>query len=123
MNADGTGQINLTNNSFPDDQPAWSPDGSKIAFVSARTGDTNRNVYVMDTNPATNDAVSITPNVSDPIIPTRVTTTPRPGPPTAPGSLTSTPSLATDMACQTSGPWTPTAPTRPTLPKTIPCRA
>lgn len=66
MNADGTGQINLTNNSFPDNQPAWSPDGTRIAFVSARTGDTNRNVYVMDTNPSTNDAVSITPNVSDP---------------------------------------------------------
>jgi hypothetical protein len=37
MNADGTNQVRLTNNSVVDDHPTWSPDGTKIAFVSERT--------------------------------------------------------------------------------------
>jgi hypothetical protein len=32
MNADGTGQTRLTNNAASDLYPAWSPDGTKIAF-------------------------------------------------------------------------------------------
>jgi Ca2+-binding RTX toxin-like protein len=50
INADGSGRTQVTNNTFADSQPAWSPDGTQIAFVSARTGDTNRNIYVMDAN-------------------------------------------------------------------------
>lgn len=46
MNADGSGQINLTHNAADDDNPAWSPDGSKIAFQSSRDG--NREIYVMN---------------------------------------------------------------------------
>jgi TolB protein len=33
MNSDGTGQVRMTNNPGPDCFPAWSPDGSKLAFV------------------------------------------------------------------------------------------
>lgn len=60
INADGTGRRQLTNNSFPDEQPAWSPLGDKIAFRSARTGDTNSNVYIMNSDGS--DQASITPN-------------------------------------------------------------
>ena len=52
--ADGTGgATQMTDNAFPDTDPAWSPplpgwpDGL-IAFESARTGDSDRNIYVMD---------------------------------------------------------------------------
>jgi TolB protein len=46
MNADGSGQRNLTRNPTRDEDPAWSPDGRKIAFVSRRDG--QREVYVMN---------------------------------------------------------------------------
>jgi Tol biopolymer transport system component len=37
INADGTGQAAVTNNSVPDNSPAWSPqDGSRIAFESTQ---------------------------------------------------------------------------------------
>src|SRR5678816_3786208 len=45
MNADGLGQTRLTNNAAYDSSPAWSPDGSRIAFVSFR--DVNAEIYVM----------------------------------------------------------------------------
>lgn len=49
MNPDGTGQTNLTNNSCVDVHPAWSPDGSRIAFVSSRQfcGSTQTDLWVM----------------------------------------------------------------------------
>ena len=63
MNADGTGHTRLTYNSTAykyvnapgwdysrarDDSPAWSPDGSKIAFTSHRYG--NDEIFVMNAN-------------------------------------------------------------------------
>ena len=38
MNADGSGQTNLTNNPANDSHPSWSPDGSRIVFYSNRDG-------------------------------------------------------------------------------------
>ena len=37
MNADGSGQTNLTNNAAYDGYLAWSPDSAKIAFTSYRS--------------------------------------------------------------------------------------
>ena len=45
INADGTGQTRLTNNSDEDGFPAWSPNGARIAFQSSRDG--NWDIYVM----------------------------------------------------------------------------
>ena len=46
MNADGTGVTNLTNSPGSDDSPAWSPDGTRIAFRSNRSG--YYDLYVMN---------------------------------------------------------------------------
>lgn len=48
MNADGTNIRRLTNNSYIDTSPTWSPDGSKIMFTSNRDG--NHELYTMDKN-------------------------------------------------------------------------
>ena len=48
MNADGSGQTNLTNSPASEAGPAWSPDGKKITFNSKRDG--NYDIYVMNTD-------------------------------------------------------------------------
>ncbi|MEN6342947.1 MAG: PKD domain-containing protein [Methanospirillum sp.] len=52
MNADGTGVTRLTDNTDSDGEPAFSPDGTRIAFVSNRDDHSelrnNKDVYVMN---------------------------------------------------------------------------
>jgi len=45
MKSDGGDLTNLTNHPATDESPAWSPDGTKIAFVSDRDG--GRDIYLM----------------------------------------------------------------------------
>lgn len=47
MNADGTGVVNLSNSPSHDSEPAWSPDGHRIAFDSDRGG-SGFDVWVMN---------------------------------------------------------------------------
>jgi hypothetical protein len=46
MDADGTSQVNISNNPALDDLPSWSPDGTKIAF--SRNLDGRMEIFVMD---------------------------------------------------------------------------
>jgi Tol biopolymer transport system component len=48
MNADGSGSRRLTHNRAYDGEPAWSPDGRKIAFQSTRPIGGNKEIYVMN---------------------------------------------------------------------------
>jgi hypothetical protein len=48
MNADGSNQTTLTQNPADDTQPAWSPDGTQIAFATNRDG--NYQTYRMNTD-------------------------------------------------------------------------
>jgi dipeptidyl aminopeptidase/acylaminoacyl peptidase len=48
MNADGSAQTRLTNNSAWDTAPAWSPDGTKILFTSLRDNPMSPSLYIMN---------------------------------------------------------------------------
>ncbi len=52
MNSDGGGQTRLTDNTADDRTPAWSPDGTRIAFASNRDrpADGSTEIYVMNAN-------------------------------------------------------------------------
>ena len=50
MEADGANLVNLSNNLADDRFPAWSPDGTKIAFHTKRDG--NWEIYVVDADGA-----------------------------------------------------------------------
>jgi Tol biopolymer transport system component len=66
MNADGTGQTNLTNNpGLWDEFPDWSPDGSKIVF--ARCCDGRYEIYAM--NPAGSGVTRLTDNPTEDYLP------------------------------------------------------
>jgi Tol biopolymer transport system component len=50
--------INISSATSRDYDPAWSPDGEKIAFASDRDGDFD--IFVMDTDPSTDGATNLT---------------------------------------------------------------
>ncbi|HEX5138597.1 MAG TPA: hypothetical protein VFY93_16615 [Planctomycetota bacterium] len=47
IDADGGNLGQLTDNTFEDDDPAWSPDRSKIAFISFRDSGTRSDLFLM----------------------------------------------------------------------------
>lgn len=51
-NADGSRQRNLTRNPASDYSPAWSPDGRRIAFASARADPTGNDLWLIDADGA-----------------------------------------------------------------------
>ena len=55
------GTINLTRNVAEDNMPAWSPDGTKIAFISNRDG--AEEIYVMNSNGGNVTRLTHTPAV------------------------------------------------------------
>jgi Tol biopolymer transport system component len=65
VNPDGTGETQLTSNSGTDNQPAWSPDGSKIAFASNAGLLGDFEIYVMNADGSNPINVSNYPDASD----------------------------------------------------------
>jgi WD40 repeat protein len=65
VRSDGTGTLRLTNNVAEDTDPAWSPDGTRIAFTSDRDGP--RAIYVM--NEDGSDVKRLTPLTWDSFYP------------------------------------------------------
>jgi Tol biopolymer transport system component len=61
MGADGQNPVRLTSDAAEDAQAAWSPDGTKIAFVSTRNG--NSEIYVMNASDG-QGLVNLTNNVA-----------------------------------------------------------
>ena len=63
MDADGSNVVRLTNNLDIDFTPAWSPDGSKIAFHRNRAGDFE--IYAMNADGSNQTNLTNTPAVQD----------------------------------------------------------
>ena len=61
INSDGSGLTNLTNTTAEEWAPAWSPDGSQIAFQTDRDG--NWEIYMMNADGS--GQVNLTNNAAD----------------------------------------------------------
>lgn len=59
INQDGSQLKRLTSNTFPDDQPRFSPDGNKIVFRSDRSG--NQDIYIMNADGSEQNRLTIDP--------------------------------------------------------------
>ena len=68
MNTDGTNQTQLTDWALGDDFPAWSPDGTKIAFSSDRHY-AGRDLYIMQAD-GTNEQLLLLTEHQDELYPT-----------------------------------------------------
>jgi len=70
MSPDGTNLVRLTTNTEYDYYPAWSPDGSRIAYMSdwmtGLEGDSQREIYVMAEG---TEPVRLTNNTADDLFP------------------------------------------------------
>ena len=59
MNADGSGVTQLTHSPYGDVEPAWSPDGGRVAFQSNRDG--NFEIYVIGADGTGEDRLTFNP--------------------------------------------------------------
>jgi Tol biopolymer transport system component len=64
MNIDGSNPVNLTNVVYADEDPAWSPDGTKIAYMSFRAY--GQEIFVMNADGS--NQVNLTESVNSAII-------------------------------------------------------
>jgi TolB protein len=64
MNADGSEQTNISNNSDIDSDPDWSPDGAKIVFVRFSIGG-NSEIYVMNADGSEQERLTNNGNSDD----------------------------------------------------------